>query len=91
MDLVLNDQPKPVWNVRTELLERLLADTRELCGSQEDVEVHHIRALKDLQQKGRAEVPNWVKLMAARRRKTLVVCHICQVAIQQGRPCRRSE
>jgi hypothetical protein len=88
MDVVLSDQPQPVWNVRTELLERLLADTCEVCGSHEDVEVHHIRALKDLQPNGRAEVPNWVKLMAARRRKTLVVCHDCHVDIQHGRPRR---
>ena len=47
-------------------LERLLADTCELCGSHDDVEVHHLRALKDLQQQGRAEKPKWVKLMAAR-------------------------
>jgi hypothetical protein len=85
MDVVRNDQPQPVWNVRTELLERLLADTCELCGLQEDVEVHHIRALKDLQQKGRAEVPNWVKLMAARHRKTLVVCRDCHMAIHHGK------
>jgi hypothetical protein len=85
IDVVLNDQPQPVWNVRTELLERLLADTCELCSSQEDVEVHHIRALKDLQKKGRAEKPTWVKWMAARRRKTLVVCHRCHESIHTGR------
>jgi Type II intron maturase len=85
---VLDDQPKRVWNTRTELLERLLADTCELCGSQVNVEVHHVRALKDLRRKGRAEVPDWVKLMAARHRKTLVVCRKCHMAIQHGRPMR---
>jgi group II intron reverse transcriptase/maturase len=84
-DAVLNDHPQPVWNVRTELLERLLADTCELCGSTVDIEVHHIRALKDLQPKGRAAKPEWAKLMAARHRKTLVVCHDCHGDIHAGR------
>jgi hypothetical protein len=82
---ILNDRPRLVWNGRTELLERLLADTCEHCGSQEEVEVHHIRHLADLNRKGRREIPNWVKQMAARRRKTLVVCHDCHVAIHAGR------
>lgn len=83
---ILNDYPRQIWNGRTELLERLLADTCEHCGSQEDVQVHHIRHLADLKRKGRREIPTWVKHMAARRRKTLVVCHDCHVAIHAGRP-----
>jgi hypothetical protein len=82
----LNDAPSPVWNTRTELVERLLADTCELCGSREEVQVHHIRALKDLQRPGRRERSRWVQLMAARRRKTLVVCRSCHTAIHAGRP-----
>lgn len=80
-DAVLNDQPPIIWNQRTELLERLLADTCELCGSNKDVQVHHVRNLKDLRRVGRAEKPEWVKQMAARRRKTLVVCHKCHNGI----------
>jgi hypothetical protein len=85
-DAVLSDQPRRIWNTRSELLERFLADTCELCGSKEDVEVHHIRALKDLRRKGQAAMPEWVKVMAARHRKTLVVCHVCHTEIQHGRP-----
>jgi group II intron reverse transcriptase/maturase len=81
----LNDQPYRVWNNdRTEVEKRLLASTCELCGSTENVQVHHVRALKDLRRKGRAEKPEWVKKMAARRRKTLVVCHDCHVGIHNG-------
>jgi hypothetical protein len=40
----------------------------------EQVEVHHIRALKDLNPKGKKHPPEWVTRMAARHRKTLVVC-----------------
>jgi len=88
-EAVLNDQPPNVWNSRTELLERLLADACELCGSQEAVEVHHVRHLKDLQRKGRAAMPEWAKWMAARRRKTLVTCRACHEAIHAGEPRRR--
>ena len=42
--------------------------------------------LKDLQRPGRAARPAWVEKMAARQRKTLVVCHDCHVAIHAGRP-----
>jgi group II intron reverse transcriptase/maturase len=74
---------------RSEIVQRLLADTCELCGSHEDVQVHHVRKLADLQVKGRAERPYYVKVMASRRRKTLVVCRTCHVAIHAGRPTRR--
>ena len=87
---VLDDQPPRVWNTRTELLERFLADTCELCGSTADVEVHHIRRLADLQAKGQGDKPAWVKTMAARQRKTLVVCHACHGDIHAGRPTRQA-
>ena len=90
-EAVLNDQPQNVWNGRTELLERLLADTCELCGSREHVEVHHVRHLKDLRRKGRAAMPEWAKWMAARHRKTLVACRACHEAIHAGQPQRRKQ
>ena len=81
---VLDDQPAPVWNGRTEIVQRLLADACELCGSQERIQVHHIRALKNLRRNGRAPKPAWVEHMAARQRKTLVVCRACHAAIHHG-------
>lgn len=87
---VLDDRPQPVWNKRTELLERLLADTCELCGSREEVEVHHVRSLKSLQKKERSELPAWAKTMIARHRKTLVLCRTCHRALHAGRPTRQS-
>lgn len=84
---VLVDQmPQYVRYERNELLKRLLANTCELCESTENCEVHHIRKLADLKIKGRAEKPLWVQRMAARRRKTLVVCRTCHDAIHAGRP-----
>jgi hypothetical protein len=81
----LDDNPKQVWNsARSEILTRLLADTCEICGSHDGVEVHHIRHLKDLQTKGRTERPEWVRRMAAMRRKTLVVCRTRHENIHYG-------
>jgi hypothetical protein len=87
---ILNDQPSRLHVARTELVQRLLADQCELCESTEKVEVHHIRALKDLKRKGQRERPVWVQIMAARRRKTLVVCRYCHDALHAGRPTRQS-
>lgn len=84
---ILTDQPFLVFrNQRNELLKRLLADKCEMCGAKENIEVHHIRKLADLHTKGRAEKPAWAKRMAARHRKTLVVCQDCHRAIHAGRP-----
>ena len=86
---VINDQPWMVFSKRVELLKRLEADECELCGSTDDVEVHHIRKLADLTKKGRKAKPRWVEVMVARRRKTLVVCRSCHEAIHAGRPTRQ--
>jgi len=91
-DAVIQDE-KPEWTMwvkRTELIQRLLAEKCELCGSEGDVDVHHVRALKDLNPTGRKEVPAHVFVMAARRRKTLVVCKPCHIAIHHGQPIRNA-
>jgi group II intron reverse transcriptase/maturase len=88
---VLDDQPARIWNSRSELEQRLLADTCEYCGSQERCQVHHVRALKDLHVKGRKPKPRWMVLMAARQRKTMIVCKTCHEDITYGRPMRRKE
>ncbi len=83
---VLADQkPQRYRTDRNELIKRLLADKCEMCGSTVDVEVHHVRALRDLNVKGQREKPKWVQIMAARRRKTLVVCRTCHMNIHHGR------
>ena len=82
--ILVDRLPQFVMTNRSELLQRVLADKCELCGSKEKVEVHHIRKLADLQKPGRREKPAWVKQMAARRRKTLVVCRKCHEKIHAG-------
>jgi group II intron reverse transcriptase/maturase len=89
--IVMNDRPPQVYNsLRSELIQRLLAEECELCGSELNCEVHHIRKLADLNQPGRKEKPQWVKRMAMRRRKTLVVCQKCHEEIHRERPSRRN-
>lgn len=84
-DAILVDRlPQFVMTNRSELLQRMLADTCELCGSHKNVEVHHIRKLADLEKPGRREKPVWVKQMAARQRKTLIVCRKCHEEIHAG-------
>jgi group II intron reverse transcriptase/maturase len=86
----INDQPQRMWNKgRSELEKRLLADMCELCGSTENVQVHHQRAMKDLHKYPGREKPGWVVRMIAMKRKTLLRCHSCHVDIHAGRPLRR--
>lgn len=53
-------------------IERLTSKTRELCGKQGNVVMHHVRILKGL--KGNNE---WERKMLKIHRKTLVVCMEC--------------
>lgn len=83
---ILVDNPYVAWGGRTELEKRMLADTCEQCGSRKQVEVHHIRALKDLNRYTGREKPEWVKNMAKRQRKTLVLCLECHHNLHAGKP-----
>jgi group II intron reverse transcriptase/maturase len=74
--------------VRCQLLTRLENSRCELCGKEGgQVQVHHVRKLKDVKKKyakrGKA-IPEWVLRMASVRRKTLVVCKPCHMAIHAG-------
>lgn len=76
---------------RSELLQRMMAEECELCGNTEKVEIHHIRALKDLNKYPGREKPRWVRKMAAMRRKTLVLCRTCHMDIHAGQPLTRKK
>jgi group II intron reverse transcriptase/maturase len=83
---VLHDrQPPPVIHPRKELLMRLQAGRCEWCDQRAPVQVHQVRKLADLV-KPRGPQPAWAKLMADRRRKTLVVCTDCHQAIHATHP-----
>jgi hypothetical protein len=72
-------------NRRNELIHRLLAERCEICACTVGLQVHHIRKLADLNKPGRRERPSWMRLMAMRRRKTLVICRRCHEDIHAGR------
>jgi group II intron reverse transcriptase/maturase len=73
---------------RSDLIQRLLANTCEMCGREIQCEVHHVRKLADLKKRwaGRRKKPEWVVRMIAIHRKTLVVCCDCHHDIHAGRP-----
>jgi len=72
-------------NKRSEVVMRLLAGKCELCESDGPLQVHHIRALADIDRPGRRPKTSWEKIMAARKRKTLVVCEECHGTIHAGK------
>jgi len=83
---VINDRvPDRVTHPRKELILRLLTAKCELCEQPGPMHVHHVRKLTDLEPPGPAQ-PTWTKLMARRRRKTLVVCAACHDHIHSGQP-----
>ncbi len=83
----LDEQPPKIHTVgRAELVQRLLADFCELCGSERDVEVHHVQAMKKLHEHTGRPKPEWVKRMIALRRKTLLLCKKCHTAVDHGLP-----
>jgi group II intron reverse transcriptase/maturase len=84
---LINDKVQTIYINRNELLNRLLADTCELCGKEDvPVHAHHVRKLKDLQErwKGKAEKPKWVLKIIRIKRKTLFVCKECHDKIHAG-------
>ena len=83
---VITDRiPERVIYPRKELPLRLLAGQCEICEQPGQVAVHQVRKLADLGQPGPAQ-PAWARLMAKRRRKTLVVCAACHHAIHAEHP-----
>ena len=89
MEATLNDQPPQLYAGRSELEKRLLAQFCELCRNTEQLEVHHLRAMKDLHKHAGKEKPLWMRRMIERKRKTLIVCRMCHEDIHAGRPLRR--
>ncbi|MFB4273622.1 reverse transcriptase domain-containing protein [Nonomuraea sp. GTA35] len=82
---VTDRQPIRVDYPHKEIVQRLLADTCEICGRTGEVQVHHIRKLADLGIPGPLQ-PHWAKAMANKRRKSLVVCTACHDHIHTGQP-----
>ena len=78
--VIVDRIPQRVTYPRKELPMRLRKGECEICGRAADVSVHQIRKLADLGKPGSGQ-PEWARLMAKRRRKTLVACAECHHAI----------
>lgn len=70
---------------RTEIVARLLADKCELCGQEAFLSAHHVRKLSDVDKPGRRPKSNGLRIMAARRRKSLMVCKSCHDGVHAGK------
>jgi group II intron reverse transcriptase/maturase len=64
---------------RTSLMDRLEAKQCEYCGATDNLQMHHVRKLKELKGK-----ELWEKHMIARNRKTFAVCIKCHKTIHNG-------
>ena len=82
----VEDDPPKAYGNRTELVQRLLAEFCELCGSDREIEVHHVQAMRKLHDYPGRPKPAWVKRMIALSRKTLVLCKRCHEAVEHGLP-----
>ncbi len=70
-----------MYSSKTSLMDRLSARQCELCGNIDvDIEMHHVRKLKDLKGKH-----NWERFMIARNRKTLALCAGCHRKLHNGK------
>ena len=85
--VILKDEKPRTYCSGGELVKRLLKNECELCGSNENIEVHHIHKLADIRKKykGRKQPPKWAVFMMERNRKTIVVCRKCHQDITYGR------
>jgi len=82
--VLIDRQPSGVTYPRRQLITRLLNGKCELCASTDDIYVHHVARLADLA--GPGPQPEWNRIMAKRRRKTIVVCRACYDIIHSGTP-----
>jgi len=77
--------PSPTPHRHREVVRRLLRSKCEICHRRTEVETHQVRTLADLIGAGPA-IPEWKKIMADKRRKTLIVCGNCHDSIHPGTP-----
>ena len=80
MDASCDHVANTIFNTTvSSLIQRLKAGKCELCGATENIEIHHVKRLKDL--KGKEP---WKIQMIGRQRKTLAVCIPCHNKIHHG-------
>lgn len=79
VNVPLEDKKSYGYQGSSELVARLLANRCEVCGKEtQELEGHHVHKLKDLEKRYQGkQMPYWVFVMTARRRKTLFLCRAC--------------
>jgi len=77
---------RPYVQLRSEIVERLLNDTCEVCGGKANIQMHHVRHLRDLNKKGKREMPPWMQVMISRKRKSIPLCKGCHDDVHHNRP-----
>lgn len=78
--VIIDCVPVRVPYPRKEIVNRLVRSRCELCEDTGPVVVHHVTKLARLGQPG-PDQPAWAAIMAAKRRKALVVCRSCHDVI----------
>lgn len=64
------------------MVTRLLKGRCELCQRTDNIQVYHVRALAELNRYAHPQ-PDWVQVMAKRRRKSLAICGDCHDLIHR--------
>jgi hypothetical protein len=83
--VIIDREPTRPTARGSQLIRRLLRGRCEVCEQPTRVQVHEIRNLAELDRPGQS-LPQWMQIMAKRRRKTLVVCEPCHARIHSWRP-----
>ncbi len=82
----ITDKKFTVASKRTsQQVDRWLKGECEMCKEEGEIEVHHVRGLKDINKPGRKRKLPWQEKMIAMRRITLMVCKPCHSAITNGK------
>ena len=83
LDTPINDQinSEYILDKRNSLANRLINNKCEICGSDDRVQIHHIKHMKDIKN-NKAE---WAKKMIAINRKTIALCHKHHLEVHKGK------
>ena len=74
------DIVETIFDTRGSFIDRASKNVCCLCGSDKDVQQHHIHGLKDIEK----TYPSWLKMKIALTRKTIPVCRECHRKIHSG-------
>ena len=69
-----------IFDTRGSFIDRLSNRVCSLCGSTENVQMHHINSLKNINK----NYPIWLKMKMSMTRKTIPVCKKCHDRIHSG-------